>query len=126
MGIIIKDMNEFKQLLDCITEGIKDKKGKGIRIVDLTKVDDTICKYLVICEGNSPSQISAIYDSVRESARKGAGQKPVSVDGLRNCLWIAMDYVDVVVHIFLPETREFYDVDNLWEDADYTDIPDLD
>ena len=119
-------MNEFKQLLDCITEGIKDKKGKGIRIVDLTKVDDTICKYLVICEGNSPSQISAIYDSVRESARKGAGQKPVSVDGLRNCLWIAMDYVDVVVHIFLPETREFYDVDNLWEDADYTDIPYLD
>ena len=119
-------MNEFKQLLDCITEGIKDKKGKGIRIVALTKVDDTICKYLVICEGNSPSQISAIYDSVRESARKGAGQKPVSVDGLRNCLGIVMDYVDVVVHIFLPETREFYDVDNLWEDADYTDIPDLD
>ena len=118
-------MNEFKQLLDCITEGIKDKKGKRIRIVDLNEVDDTICKYLVICEGNSPSHISAIYDSVREAARKGAGQKPVSVDGLRNCLWIAMDYVDVVVHIFLPETREFYDVDNLWEDADVTDIPDF-
>jgi ribosome-associated protein len=119
-------MNDIKQLLDSITEGIQEKKGKRIRIVDLNDVDETICKYLVICEGNSPTQVSAIYDSVRETARKGAGQKPVSVDGLRNCLWIAMDYTDVIVHIFLPETREFYDVDNLWEDATFTDIPDFD
>ena len=119
-------MNEFKQLLDSITDGIKEKKGKRIRIVDLNGVDETICKYLVICEGNSPAQVSAIYDSVRETARKEAGQKPVTVDGLRNCLWVAMDYTDVVVHIFLPETREFYDVDNLWEDAEFTDIPDFD
>lgn len=119
-------MNEFKQLLDSITDGIKEKKGKRIRIVDLNGVDETICKYLVICEGNSPTQVSAIYDSVRETARKEAGQKPVTVDGLRNCLWVAMDYTDVVVHIFLPETREFYDVDNLWEDAEFTDIPDFD
>jgi ribosome-associated protein len=119
-------MNDIKQLLDSITEGIQEKKGKRIRIVDLNDVDETICKYLVICEGNSPTQVSAIYDSVRETARKGAGQKPVSVDGLSNCLWIAMDYTDVIVHIFLPETREFYDVDNLWEDATFTDIPDFD
>ena len=119
-------MNDIKQLLDSITEGIQEKKGKRIRIVDLNDVDETICKYIVICEGNSPTQVSAIYDSVRETARKGAGQKPVSVDGLRNCLWIAMDYTDVIVHIFLPETREFYDVDNLWEDATFTDIPDFD
>ena len=119
-------MNDMKILLDSITEGIQEKKGKNIRIVDLNGIDETICKYLVICEGNSPTQVSALYDSVREFARKEAGQKPVTVDGLRNCFWIAMDYTDVIVHIFLPETREFYDIDNLWEDADITDIPNID
>lgn len=118
-------MNDMKILLDSITEGIKEKKGKHIRIVDLNGIDETICKYLVICEGNSPTQVSALYDSVREFARKEAGQKPATVDGLRNCLWIAMDYTDVIVHIFLPETREFYDIDHLWEDAKFTDIPDF-
>ena len=115
-------MNDIKQLLDSITEGIQEKKGKRIRIVDLNDVDETICKYLVICEGNSPTQVSAIYDSVRETARKGAGQKPVSVDGLRNCLWIAMDYTDVIVHIFNTESREFYGIENLWSDAESVDI----
>ena len=104
----------------CLTGPHKDDFS-----VDLNGIDETICKYLVICEGNSPTQVSALYDSVREFARKEAGQKPVTVDGLRNCLWIAMDYTDVIVHIFLPETREFYDIDHLWEDAKFTDIPDF-
>ncbi len=118
-------MEDIKILLDSITEGIREKKGARIRVVDLNGIDETICKYLVICEGNSPSQVYAIHDSVKEFARKEAGQKPVTVDGLRNCFWVALDFTDVVVHIFLPETREFYDIDNLWEDAEITDLPDL-
>ena len=105
------------QLVTSIVEGIQEKKGHHISVADLTDIDDTICQYLVICDGNSPSHISAIYESVREMAQKHTGEKPNAVDGLRNSLWVAMDYADVVVHIFLPETRQFYDLERMWNDA---------
>ena len=118
-------MNENEALVQSVISGIQEKKGKQIKVVDLNEIDDTICKYLVICEGGSPSQVSAIYDSVRETARKETGAKPTAVDGLRNCYWVAMDYIDVVVHIFVPDAREFYDLDNLWDDAKVTEIEDM-
>lgn len=119
-------MNENKKLVEAIINGIQEKKGKNIVVVDLNEINDTITKYLVICEGNTPTQVSAIQDSIREFARKEAGQKPVSVDGTRNCIWVAMDYTDVIAHVFVPDARDFYDVENLWEDAPITEIPDLD
>ncbi len=119
-------MNETKKLIEQITEGIQDKKGKKIVIADLTQIDDTICKYFIICQGNSPSQVTAIVESVREFARKGANVKPYAIDGLRNAQWVAMDYADVLVHVFMPEAREFYNLETLWADARLTQIPDLD
>lgn len=119
-------MTETQQLVKTCIAGIQEKKGKKIRVVNLENIDDTITKYLVICEGNSPSQVSAITDSVCEFARKQANSRPTAIDGKRNNLWVAIDYIDVVVHIFVPDAREFYDVDNLWEDAEITDIPDID
>lgn len=119
-------MNESKKLVEAIINGMQEKKAKNIVVVDLTEINDTITKYLVICEGNTPPQVSAIQDSIREFARKEAGQKPVSTDGVRNCLWVAMDFADVVAHIFVPDARDFYDIENLWEDAPLTEIPDLD
>jgi ribosome-associated protein len=74
-------MNETKLLLEKIKEGIQEKKGKNIVIADLTGIRDTICNYFVICQGNSPSQVGAIVDSVKEFARKGANVKPSAVDG---------------------------------------------
>lgn len=112
-------------LVHSIIEGVQEKKGTKIRVADLTGIKDSICDYLVICQGNSPSQVSAICDSVEAVAKRTAHQSPVSIAGLRNSLWVAMDYTDVVVHIFVPEAREFYDVDHLWDDAENTDIPDF-
>ena len=83
-------MNEAKKLIQQITEGIQDKKGKKIVIADLTRIDDTICNYFVICQGNSPSQVSAIVESVKDFTRKGANSKPFAIDGLRNAEWVAM------------------------------------
>jgi ribosome-associated protein len=119
-------MDNTKILLEKITEGIQEKKGKNIVVADLTKIGDTICNYFVICQGNSPSQVSAIVDSIREFALKGAGAKPFAVDGLRNAEWVAMDYSDVLVHVFLPEIRSFYNLEHLWADAQLTSIPDID
>ena len=119
-------MNETKALIEAITEGIQDKKGKRIVIADLTEIDDTICNYFIICQGNSPSQVTAIVESIHERARVEAHLKPYAVDGLRNANWVAMDYGEVLVHIFLPEARQFYDLEHLWADANLTEIPDLD
>jgi len=119
-------MNQTNILVKKITEGIQEKKGKRIIIADLTSIGDTICKYFVICQGNSPSQILAIVDSIKEHVRKEINEKPEGVEGLRNAQWIAMDYADVLVHVFLPQLREFYDLEHLWADAKLTSIPDLD
>lgn len=119
-------MSEAKILIEKITAGIQEKKGKNIVVADLTGIGDTICKYFVICQGNSPSQVTAIVDSIREYVRKEVQEKPVGIDGLRNAAWVAMDYCDVLVHVFLPEVRKFYDLEHLWADAKLTQIPDLD
>lgn len=119
-------MDETKKLLDTIVEGIQDKKGADITIADLEGLDGTICKYFVICQGNSPMQVEAIAESIGDFAREKAGEKPVKVVGLENAQWVAMDYVDILVHIFLPETRTYYDLENLWQDAKITEIPNLD
>lgn len=119
-------MDETKKLIEQITEGIQDKKGKKIVIADLTQIDDTICNYFIICQGNSPSQVTAIVESVKDFAREEANAKPYAVDGLRNAQWVAMDYAEVLVHVFLPEVRNYYNLENLWADAKLTEIPDLD
>ena len=119
-------MTETTNLVKSITKGIQEKKGQHIVIADLSHIDGAIANYFVICQGNSPTQVEAIAESVGEICRKEAGEKPVNVNGLGNNQWVAIDYVDVLVHIFMPETREFYDLENLWEDAKLTELPDVD
>ena len=119
-------MTEATNLVKSITKGIQEKKGQRIVIADLSHIDGAIANYFVICQGNSPTQVEAIAESVGDICRKEAGEKPVNVNGLGNNQWVAIDYVDVLVHIFMPETREFYDLENLWEDAKLTELPDVD
>ena len=119
-------MNQTELLVKKITEGIQEKKGQKIVVADLTEIDDTICNYFVICQGTSPSQVSVITDSVWDIVHEETGEKPSAIDGVRNAQWVAMDYSDVLVHIFLPEVREFYNLENLWADAKLTYIPDID
>ena len=122
----IDNMYETEELVKRIAEGIQEKKGKDIVVADLTDTDNSVCKYFVICEGNTPTQVAAIADSVNDYVRIHLGVKPTVVEGLRNARWVAMDYSDVLVHIFLPDVREFYNLENLWADAKLTYIPDID
>jgi len=119
-------MEETKQLVKTIIEGIQEKKGSGIVIADLSGIEGTICKYFIICQGNSPAQVEAIAESVGDMARERLREKPTHVVGLENALWVAMDYTDVMVHIFLPNVRAYYDLEHLWDDAPLTHIPDID
>ncbi len=119
-------MKQTEHLVEAIVNGLQEKKGKNIVIVDLRQTEGAICQYMVIAEGNSPSQVSALCDSVWDFARREAGEKSISIDGEQRAEWIGMDYATVTVHIFLPEKRKFYNLDNLWADATIKAIPNLD
>lgn len=119
-------MDQTKQLVQTITEAIQEKKGSTIVVADLQKIEGTICKYFIICQGNSPTQVEAITESVGDMVREKLKEKPAHVVGLENAQWVAMDYTDVLVHIFLPDVRAYYDLEHLWEDAKISRIPDLD
>ena len=109
-----------KVLLKTITEAIQEKKGQQIVIVDLSDIENAICKYFVICQGNTNIQVDAICREVNDYTREHTKQKPIQINGAENCVWVAMDYGDVIVHIFQPEPRAFYDLEHLWADAKLT------
>ena len=119
-------MEQSKQLVETIIEGIQEKKGSQIVVADLSGIEGTICRYFIICQGNSPTQVDAIAESIGEMARKKLAEKPSHVVGLENAQWVAMDFTDVMVHVFLPDVREYYDLEHLWDDAPLTRIQDLD
>ena len=119
-------METTSKLVETITKGIQEKKGEYITIVNLTNIDGAIAKYFVICQGNSTTQVEAIASSVSDTVRTEVKEKPINVVGLGNNEWVAIDYADVLVHIFMPEAREYYNLETLWEDADITKIPNLD
>ena len=119
-------MEVTSQLVDTIIKGIQEKKGANIVVADLNSIEGAICHYFVICQGNSPSQVEAITESIGDMAREQLGEKPARVVGLENAVWVAMDYGDVLVHVFVPDMRTYYDLEHLWEDAELKEIPDLD
>lgn len=119
-------MNNTKELILKIQEGIQEKKGKNIVIANLTDIEESICNYFIICQGNSPSQVLAIVESIKDTVREKLHIKPSAIDGTKNAQWVAMDYNDIIVHVFLPEIRNFYNIEHLWADAKLTSIPDLD
>ena len=119
-------MDQTKELVKTIVEGLQEKRGKNIVTVDLSQTSGAICQYMVICEGNTPTQVSALSDSVWDFARKNANEKPLSIDGTQGAQWIGMDYGTVLVHIFFTEQRAFYNLENLWADSKVIQVPNID
>lgn len=125
-GSVISAPIEFpNDLVRAIVTGIQEKKGKNIRILDMTDTFDSVCDYMVIAEGNNSNQLRAMEDSLWDKAFEDTGEKPVYIH-FGGGEWIGVDYGDVIVHLLLPEMREFYKIEQLWEDAPTTVVPDLD
>ena len=116
-------MKENNQLLESIIEGIKEKKGKGITTIDLKGIIGAICDYFVICEGNTPTQVAAIAESVEHIVKTNTKENPIRVQGQQLAEWIGIDYGNIIVHVFLPELRGYYNIDHLWSDAKTIQIP---
>ena len=104
-------------LIAAIADAIADKKGKNIVSLDLSGFDGAVCDHFVVCNADSTTQVAAIAAGVEEKVLERTGQKLWRIEGQQQALWIAMDYVDVVVHIFLTELRDFYRLEELWSDA---------
>ncbi|MFC3810726.1 ribosome silencing factor [Lacihabitans lacunae] len=107
-----------EQLCDLVINGMQEKKGFDIVRMDLRKIHNSITDFFVICSGSSDTQIDAIASSVDEEVFKGSNQDPWHKEGIQNKEWILLDYVDVVVHVFRKDRREFYDIESLWGDAE--------
>jgi ribosome-associated protein len=120
-----KKNQEETKLLDAIIHGIEEKKGPDIGILDLDNIPNSICSHFVICTGTSSTQVEAVADSVTEEVQKALKIKPWHVEGYENKQWILIDYIDVVVHVFQPDVREFYAIEDLWADAVLTRVEPL-
>lgn len=114
------------RMVDVIVDAIQDKKGQRITIVDLSQIETAPAGAFIVCQGRTSSQVSAIADNIREELHKRLGIKPYNYDGYRNSQWIVIDYGSVMVHVFQPEIRDFYSIEDLWSDAQITEIPDID
>lgn len=110
-------------LTEAIVEGIKEKKGKHITLIDMRSVEEAFCDYMIVAEGNTATQVGALEGTVWDKALQLTGEKPIHTH-TGSGEWIAMDYVDVVVHILVPELRNYYGLEQMWADAKQTIIPD--
>ena len=115
-------MTPTTNLKELIIEGIHNRKGHGISVVDLSSIDTAATGSFIIAEGNSTTHTASIAESVADTS----GVKPYGIDGEEGSDWVIMDYGDIWVHIFLPETRTRYNLEELWSDAPITEVPDLD
>lgn len=114
------------KLIKTIIEGLQDAKAHDIQVIDMSKLEEAAFTYFVVCEGTSSTHVSGIAYTLTNHVRETLGQRDLGHIGLDNRLWVAVDYGYVLVHIFQPETRDFYKLESLWEDAKITKIPDLD
>ena len=110
------------QLIEEIILGIENVKGEKINQLDLRKLENTPCDFFIVCSGSSNTQVSAIVNSVLKRVSKALKEKPFHTEGLDNAEWVLIDYVNVVVHIFQNQIREYYNLEELWGDAKSTRI----
>nr|MBC7613448.1 ribosome silencing factor [Pseudopedobacter sp.] len=103
---------------EAVIYGIQEKKGNEIVRLDLRNIHSSVADYFVVCHAESSTQVKAIANSVEEEVFKAYGQEPYRKEGLQHAEWILLDYIDVVVHIFKTEKREFYGIEDLWGDAE--------
>ncbi len=96
---------------------IQAKKGIDIVLIDLSEIKDSISDIFIICTANNDKQVEAIVDSIQEVISLTCQTKPLSIDGYKEKNWVVIDYFDIIIHVFTPDVRIFYDLENLWGDG---------
>lgn len=112
-----KDRKSAENLANIAIDAIQEKIGKDVVLIDFDGVKGSLFDYYVICTANSPSHADALAEKIEEDIFKKLYIHPYKREGLQNCQWILLDYFDVIIHIFLQEAREFYNIESMWNDV---------
>ena len=113
----ITRLTRNSKIFKTIIRAIQDKKGEDIVSLDLRKIPEAVADFFIICEANSQPQIRAIADEIEEQVKKVCGEAPYHHEGKQALQWVLLDYVNIVVHIMMPESRRFYKLEEMWSDA---------
>jgi len=106
------------KIIKTIINAIQQKKGGNIISLDLRKIPEAVADFFIICEAGNQPQIRAISDNIEDQVKKQTGEDPYRHEGFKSLQWVLIDYVNVVVHVMLPENRKFYKLEEMWSDAD--------
>ncbi len=117
---------ENEDFIPTIIDSIQDIKGKNIVKLDLRKLDDRPTDYFIVCEADSSTQVKAIANNIKVRLKDEIGEAPIRSEGIEGAKWILVDYFDVIIHVFYRETREYYDLEDLWGDAEFTNYENID
>lgn len=109
-------------LISNIVYGIENVKGLDVSILDLRDIENTVCRYFVVCTGSSNTHVNAIVSAIKKSVSKELKEKPFHTEGNENAEWVLIDYINVVVHVFQKQIREYYNIEELWGDAKTTKV----
>lgn len=101
-----------------IIRGLQEKKGKNIVSLDLRNIRSAVADFFVVCHGDSTTQVEALAHSVEEIVEQELRDSPAHLEGMQNAQWVLIDYINVVVHVFQAETRDYYGIERLWADAE--------
>jgi ribosome-associated protein len=110
-------LTKTSKIIKTIIAAIQDKKGENIISLDLRKINEAVADFFIICEAGNQPQIRAIAENVEQKVTEKCGENPYHHEGYSNLQWVLIDYVNVVVHVMLPETRKFYKLEDMWSDA---------
>ncbi len=117
-------LSRSSKLFKTIIHAIHEKKGGNVVSLDLRKIPEAVADFFVICEATNPTQLKAIADYVEFDVKENAGEISYKHEGRQGEQWILIDYVNIVVHIMLPEPRKFYQLEEMWSDAPAMEHPD--
>ncbi|MBK7691501.1 MAG: ribosome silencing factor [Bacteroidetes bacterium] len=112
------------KIIKTIIAAIQEKKGTEVISLNLKKIPEAVADFFVICEANNPNLVKAIADNVEKRVQENCGEKPYKFEGKSGEKWILIDYVDVVVHCMMSDVRGFYNLEDLWQDAEKKEYAD--
>jgi ribosome-associated protein len=114
---VSKRLTRSSKIIKTIIAAIQDKKGEHIVSLDLKKINEAVADFFIVCEASSQPQVRAIAENVEDRLKKDCDEHPYHHEGYKNLHWVLIDYVNVVVHVMLPENRKFYKLEEMWSDA---------
>jgi ribosome-associated protein len=114
-------LTRSSKIIKTIIAAIQEKKGAHIISLDLRKINEAVADFFIICEAGSQPQVRAIAENIQDKVREKCEEHPYHHEGYKNLQWVLIDYVNVVVHIMMPENRKFYRLEEMWSDASTQD-----